>query len=364
MPRHAVTAMLLVFLGAPPARAGDLKGSRLFVNKYMKYDTGRKVGLGLHFSIAPVKAAEKAVLNGFCNKYPASCDVLLAVAQRISPEDIRGKSGAALKEVLKNHPGLTAEQRAAVDTLPLQDLNSPELVAHMLEIMQDPNTAITFSIEPFVEIYLGLVDLTVTVPMAGFASGGETDFALGNIGIDARFGHKWGKTISGGISYGLQLWTPTATEKANAMALANLLWSPRYFHEYMTFSPYFLAAVDLYAVTLQANVGYNALVGVKGNPAFDDVHYLEYGFALAVTAIPYIVISAELSGLQDLKNGAAYQALYLTSGVRVTARFVDIGVAAQVPLMQAGRSEYANFSGVSFGSPSDFNILLTMMFGI
>ena len=285
----------------------------------------------------------------------------------VSPDDIRGLNAAQLRERLKAVPTLSADEvtqvDSAFDTLGITDSDTA-LVAQMLEVMTDQETAITFSLEPYASFHFDILDLFLTIPLAGFAAE-ETDFALGNIGLEARFGHSFGDTFAGGISYGLQFWSPTATEKANGLGLANLLWSPRYFHEYMTVAPYFVAGADLMFVTIQASVAYNMMFAVKGDPDFDQVHFLQYGASLAITAIPYIIISAELAGMVDIIDAPAYNnSLSLTAGLRFASSFVDIGVAFQVPLVQGDSSDYASFSGVSFGSPSSFNTIISATFGL
>ena len=110
--------------------------------------------------------------------------------------------------------------------------------------MLEPETAITFSLEPFAEFHLDFMDIVLTVPLAGFVED-STEFAMGNIGVDLKFGDSWGESFALGLTGGLQFWAPTATERANALGLANLQWSPRYFHEYTTVAPYLVMGGDL-----------------------------------------------------------------------------------------------------------------------
>jgi hypothetical protein len=313
-----------------------------------------------------VKAAQKTLVSEFRANYQEESAILLEAAQYVDPDDIRGLSVSQLKERLKAVPTLDSDQLAQVDEaftqLGVSD-DDTELVADMLEIMTEPETAITFSLEPYASFHFDLVDLYLTIPLAGFADD-ETEFAVGNIGVDTRFGHVFGDTVAGGISYGVQLWLPSATEQANALGLANLYWSPRYFHEYMTVSPYLVLGADFAAVTLQANVAYNVMMGVKGEPDFDQVQFLQYGASVAVTAIPYIILSAELSGLASIENAPAYDSLFITAGLRVAASVLDVGVGFQVPLIQADSSEFASFSNVSFGEPSTFNTIISATIGL
>ena len=351
----------LVEESEPESKSRFFTGSRLFVNQSMHYDVGRTFGVGLNFTIAPVKAAQKKLVDEFKKSDPVTYGAMLEAAQYVNPDDIKGLDPEQFKQQLLSVATLDPEQRAAIESADVSGYPT-DMVADVLEIMQNPDTTITFSLEPYAEFHLGPVDLSVVIPLAGFA-GDETKFTIGNIGLDTRIGGSWGKGVAAGITGGVSFWAPTATEAANALGLANLMWSPRYFSQYTTVAPYFVAGADLMFVTIQASVAYNAMIGVKGEPDHDLVQFLQYGGSLAVTAIPYIVISVELSGLADISNAPAYSALLLTPGLRFSSSFVDIGLAFQVPLVQKGSSEFAGFSNLSFGSPSSFNVIASATFG-
>lgn len=355
-------AVALALLLSPAAFADEFAGSRLFVNQGVRQKVDRMFGVGLNVSIAPVKAVQKKALDEFKKSDPATYGAVVEGAKYVKPEDIEGLNARALKDKLKALPQLSAEQKTQIEKLPVTDSDTA-MVADLIRIIQDPEKATTFSFEPFAELHFEWIDLTLTVPLAGFAAD-ETDFALGNIGVGLRSGVTFGAGVHGGISYGVDLWAPSGTGKANALGLANLLWSPRYFHEYFTVAPWLAAGVDLWVVTLQANVAYDAMIAARDEPFFDEVHFLHYGASLSITAIPFVILSAELSGLADVKNAPAYDSLYLTSGLRFSSSFIDIGLGFQVPLKQGSSSDFATFSDVSFGSPSDFNVILSATLGI
>ena len=174
--------------------ANPFGGSRLFVNHSMKYDTGRTFGIGLNFTIAPVKAAQKKLVENFKKQEPTTYSAVLEAAKYVDPEQVKGASGAQLKEQLLGVPELTDEQKAIVESAPIpEDTKTAEL---LFEIMTEPDTTVTFSFEPYVELNFSAMDLVFTVPLAGF-SGDDTEFALGNIGVDMRFGHVFGTGVSG-----------------------------------------------------------------------------------------------------------------------------------------------------------------------
>lgn len=355
--------MVVGLLTALDASAAEpFTGSRLFVNHSMKHDVGRTFGIGINVSVAPVKAAQQKLVEEF-SKQP-NAEVILEAAQYVDPDEIRNLSASELRETLKNAADFTDAEKAEIDAAfsGISD-GDTQLVADLIEIMQDKDTAIAFSLEPYFELHLDVMDLFFYVPLAGFVEENSTDFALGNMGVDFRFGESWGESVQGGISGGLQLWAPTGSGKAGALGLANLLWSPKYFHQFLTVGPYVVAGGDFRFVQIQAHVAYNMMFGVRDNPIHDNVHYLHWGASFAITAIPFIVISSEISGLANAWNAPAYDGVFLTAGLRVVASFLDIGIAAQVPLVQKDSSDFGGVSGVTFGSPSDYNILLTMAFG-
>lgn len=360
MKRLLVIALSLLL--SRVALADDFTGSRLFVNQGVRQKLDRMVGVGLNVSIAPVKVAEKKALDAFEASDPATYGAVVEGAKYVKAEDLEGLSARALKDKLKALPQLSADQKKQIEALPVSDSDT-KMVADLVRIIQDPDKATSFSFEPFCELHFDWLDVTLTVPLAGFAAD-ETDFALGNIGLGLRSGVSFGAGVKGALAYGLDLWTPSGSTKANALGLANLLWSPRYFHEYFTGTTWLAGGLDLWFVTLQANIAYDAMFAVRDDPFYDQVHFLQYGASLSITAIPFIIISTELSGLADVKNASAYDSVYLTSGLRFSSSYIDIGLGFQVPLKQGSSSDFASFSDVSFGSPSDFNVILSALIGI
>lgn len=361
----AAAAVLLVALPA----AAQFGGSRLFVNPSMKYDVGRTFGVGADFTIAPVKAAKKFVLQKLRSEYEAEYDAVLQATQYISPDDIRNADPSQIGALLKNSGApLTDEQKAQIDSV-VADIEQTQgqadtVLSILQEVVDDPDTTITFSLEPHAWLHFDPIDLYFTIPIAGFSGEDETKFAFGNIGVDARLGHIFGKGMAFGLSYGASFWLPSATSEANALGLANLAWSPRYFSGYTTVSPYVVLGGDFTFVTLQANVGANLMFSTSDDNALDSVKYLQFGGALSVTAIPYMVISAEVSGMSGLENADAYNSVYLTAGLRFAASIIDVGLGFQLPLVKSDPADVASFSNLDFGSPGDLNVILSLTVGI
>jgi hypothetical protein len=361
---------MTVSIAAPlTASAQPFSGSRLFVNHSMKVKMDRTFGIGADFTVAPVKAAQQVLVKQFREQYPEGAAAMMTASQYVSPEDIQSlnndisglpalleASGAPLTEEQKTQirEGVAAAESAGADA---------QMMSDIIQIMSEPDTTITFSLEPHMWLHFDPVDIYFTVPVAGFF-GDTTEFAFGNIGVDAKFGHTWGEDFSFGLSYGAQWWAPTATAQANALGLGNLAWSPRYFSQYTSISPYLVIAGDLKFVTLQANIAYMGMFGVKGDPVHDQVQYLQWGGSFSVTAIPFTILSAEISGLTGIENADAYNSIFLTAGLRFVARIVDIGLGAQIPLVKAESSDLAAFSNLAFGGPADINVILSFTIGI
>jgi len=357
-----VVAFLVCGTGAQAE--GPFTKSRLFVNQSMRHDVGRTFGVGVNFTIAPVKAAAKKAIQGYKNQYPAESEVVLQAAQYVPASELEAlrNDPEGVRQRLTSVSVLSAEDRQQIDAAFAQYGSNARYVADLLLIMQEPETAITFSLEPFAEFHLDFMDIVVTVPLAGFVED-STEFAMGNIGIDLKFGDAWGETFAFGVTGGLQFWAPTATTRANALGLANLQWSPRYFHEYTTVVPYLVLGGDLNYVQLQGSLSYNMMERVKGTPDYDRVHFLQWGASLSITAIPYIVLSTELSGLVNIMNAKAYDNLVVTAGIRAVVSFMDLGLGFQVPVVQQDGADFASLNAASFGSPSDYNVIFSATFG-
>jgi hypothetical protein len=330
----------------------------------MRHDVGRTFGVGVNFTIAPVKAAAKKAIQEYKTQYPGESEAVLQAAQYVPASELEAlrDNPEGVRQRLAAVPVLTADEQQQIDAAFAQYGSNASYVADLLLIMQEPETAITFSLEPFAEFHFDFMDIVVTVPLAGFVED-STEFAMGNIGVDLKFGDSWGDTLAFGISGGLQFWAPTATSRANALGLANLQWSPRYFHEYTTVTPYLVLGGDLKYVQIQGSLSYNIMERVKGTPDYDRVHFLQWGASLAVTAIPYIVLSTELSGLVNTINAQAYDNLVVTAGIRAVVSFMDLGLGFQVPLVQQDGADFASLNSVNFGSPSEYNVIFSAAFG-
>jgi hypothetical protein len=348
--------------GADDAPHPAFRKARLFVNQPTEQDAGRTFAFGIDFSIAPVRAAEQKAVQTFVDSYDGSEDVL-AAAQYIDPDAIRGLSADQVREKLREVPEITDEARQGIDQAFDAMGGDTALVADLLEIMQSGETAMTFSLEPFFELDFDYVDARLSVPLAGFNSGAGTDFAFGNIGLDVRGGGSFGGELAFSVTGGLQYWIPSATSRSNAVALSNLVASPRFFHEYTTVVPYLVIAGDLKFVQLQANLAYDMMIGVKGSPANDNVQFLHWGTSLTITAIPYVAISCEITGLVPALHATSVDSIFATAGLRFVASWMDLGLAFQMPLTDRASGATSSATGVSFGNPSSYNAFLTALFG-
>ncbi|MBT9556017.1 MAG: hypothetical protein IV100_08315 [Myxococcales bacterium] len=363
-----LTTLIASALMAWPAAAADdaphpaFKKSRLFVNQETEQDSGRTFGFGLDFSIAPVRAAEQKAVQTFLDSYEGSDDVL-AAAQYIDAEELRSLTADEIRAKLKEVPEISDDAREGIDQAFEAVGGDTALVADLIEIMQSGETAVTFSLEPYFELDFDYVDFRLSVPLAGFSSDADTDFAFGNLGLDVRGGGAFGNTLAFSITGGLEYWIPSATSRANAVALSNLVASPRFFHEYTTMIPYLVVAGDLKYVQLQGSVAYDIMVAVKGSPIHDTIQFLHWGASLAITAIPYVAISCEFTGLVPTVNAKSVDSVFATTGLRFAASWMDLGLGFQIPLTDEPSSDAASAAGVSFGHPASFNAFVTAVFG-
>ena len=85
---------------------GPFTKSRLFVNQSMRHDVGEN-GVGVNFTIAPVKAAAKAIQN-YKTQYPGEAEVVLEAAQYVPASEL---------EALWDNPEGVRQRLSAVPVL-------------------------------------------------------------------------------------------------------------------------------------------------------------------------------------------------------------------------------------------------------
>ena len=165
---------------------------RLFSMRSVKPSASQEMFVvGMVVRMAPVQAVIKSEMENLKNEYP-ELEEGLELLQHVDIEELdaeldalEGSTDQIPSEYLEA-TGLTGSQQELLGSLDREALKA------VVETVQVPEEAITFSMEPFVTFNFDLLSLSVVLPMAGFSHGGETSFDLGNITTDLRFGHQFG----------------------------------------------------------------------------------------------------------------------------------------------------------------------------
>lgn len=342
----------------PEDRAFEL--GRLFSSPFVKPSTDvETIAFGLHFQIAPVRAVAKQVLDEYKTQNPEVVP-LVDLAQDVDLDALASASDAERRELFMSVPGLTAEEQAAIDSFDFE-ANRGALDA-LIGIVSDPEEAITFSLEPWFAVNLDLLTIIAVVPLAGFNFHGETNFEVGNITLDARFGHHFGDWPAAGISYGVELALPSGTRRSDALALTNPLDARRFLHSYLGVTPYVVGGIDLTYILIQTSHRLSILSGVRDDPRPGNSVY--YGYAASVIGTPgdVITVSAEFAGIVPISDAEAFAVHTFTGGIRFHFAGIRPGVAVQVPLEAPARGSLAG-SGLSYGTVADVNVLVQTDFG-
>jgi len=373
MRRALASALLLLGLGAP-LEARDLFGSgRLFIAKPMKESAAsRFLSVGTSFQFAPVRALAKQAVQDIESQSPEA-RLVFDTLRSVPPEQLDAitsaaeKGGNALKAYLaKNVPGLDAEQRAdvngAIDQASPQELSA---AAELARLAADPEEASTFIFEPFLEVNTDWVSIEVAVPLAGFftRTAGSTEFALGNVTLDAKLGWTSGESVGYGISGGVETSFPTGqSPRINTLALANIFSGPKFLKDYLSFAPYLVAGVDVWLINVQGYAKLVQMFAMGSGTALGNATYLQYGLVAAFAPWRVWNVMAELNGAVDVFEAAPFSAFYLTLGTKLSLWFIRPGVAVHVPLFQQSPAVYSGFGSGTFGSPSDWSVLATLSF--
>ena len=328
----------------------------LISSRYVKPASGaHKIRFGVNSRIAPVRAVTKSQLDTYTNSYPEmeqvvdlASEVDLDAVRRSSPDEVRAQFLAI--------DGLSDEEKSAIESVDFA--SQQEAVSTLIEVVNDPEEAITFSIEPYLSANFDLFAFSVFVPLAGFSHGDDASFEMGNLTLDGRFGHY--EDLPGakvGFSYGLSLSAPTGTSRADSIALSNLLDSPRYRHAYLGLEPYIAFGMDAKYVIIQMEGGITTLSRVREDNSPPSMTYFRYGGAFSLVPFEVIALTVELSGGANMSDASAFNLMQLTGSLRFRVLdTVEPAIAVQTPLALPGREEYGETGDLAFGSPADINV--------
>lgn len=373
--RLVLPSLAALLLFAAPASAGPFANDDLFVGPSMKISSkDRRFTAGANFQVAPVKAIQKKVVTDQVNSFKADNPEMAPIVDNLKYVDTKqlkaladsGKVEEAKKLIIdqaaKNGHPLTPTQQKGLDVI---NPTSLKLVANVIEIYNEPpQSALTFSLDPFAELNLAPVSIRAQVAIAGFHTDSGNQFALGNLGVLLKTGDSYGTNGAAfGWTLGVDLWAPTGTADADMIAPSNILAAPRYLHSYFTYAPFAMLGVDLPVVDFMLHGRYVDMRPMRDKEAdlfhgeLQKMAYADIG-AAAVIDLGLVGITLEIDGLQEIDNAPQMDNVWLgTGGLRGFLGPVQVGAAVQVPLVKPDQAEHS-MAGVGTGELASFNFLL------
>lgn len=373
--RWALVGAALLSLAAAPAQADPFKDADLFSGKSMVQRSGdRRFFTGAHFQVAPVEAVVQSVVKSQVDAYtkqnPGAAQVVDYV-QYVDPAQVKAMADsgqidqfkAQLKAELKAQGKLTPEQEQAVDQIDAQKL---KMLAEVVEIYNAPEPTTTFALEPYAGVIFGPAQLTAQVPLAGFYTSKDSKVVLGNPGVDLRLGHGFGRTNkSFGMAVGGSAWAPLGSIDADTIALSNVRASPRFLHDYFSWTGYAIVAAELAIFDFTARGEFVEMRPVSdknkdATPLNDlkTMRYVDAGAAI-LADLGLLGLSLEVDGMFNVANAKAFNnTFFVTGGARFYLRKAQIGLAVQAPISKAGDGVRTPIGGVNLGSPASFNAML------
>jgi len=220
--------------------------------------------------------------------------------------------------------------------------------------------ATSLLVEPNVEVNFKYLSLNVRVPLAVMMFEDETKWHLGNVALDAKFGHVWGTSAAAfGLGYGASVFVPSGTSEAGGMATADLWYGPKFMHGYMSLDPFLAMGFDSLVVSLQAHAElvnqFYVLGDPKGLPG--SVIYAKYGGGLVFMPRWPISVIAELNGMAPLKDADPYSALFAIGGLQLKLFWLKASAAVQFPLIAPKQEDLGSIGGVSIGELAAYSVI-------
>ena len=346
-------------LGLPAtALAGVFGPPDHYLVRGVKPDTdAQRFRLGLSFEIAPIQAVAKQVVEDAVGSNEDLAKISGVLAE-VDLDRAEGMSASQLKEELKKRPELSQEDRDAIDSAITDD--QVEQALAVAKILQQPEESLAFSIRPKAALNFEPVLFVAELPLAGFELGGESEFVVGNVNLDMRFGHTFGDAGIGlGISYGLHTYFPTGSDQASTLAHTNLLNAPLYLPEYITPAPYVAGGVDLMLVRFTAHGELVPMFGVRGSPETDKITYLRYGCGVMADLL-LATLHGEIVGTRNIDGAEAFEGSYAIIGATFGGALIHFGLAAQLSMEQPSDVGGAGADSVDM----DTNFLATFGMGL
>ncbi len=377
--------VLVVLLGWPVAAGADsFEGSELLVGRSVKQPVGAKrFAIGVRTQFAPLNlvlsSQKNAILDAgieaACREAPdpAECarsarehsDDALDALGTVREQDWVAVSGA----ISEGDAALRAQLQAAGITDPdaldavsqfmtAVPEDQREEAANLSRALTE-NEATTVMFEPYVEMNFSLLSVSTSFPLAMMMFDGSTDWHLGNVVLDAKFGHVWGNPGGGlALSYGASLYLPTGTREADALGLADLFSAPKFTHSHLGVAPYVVVGFQIPLVVVQGHAEFVSGHGVRDVEGRSSLQYLKYGGGLVLAPRFLLSLVAEVNGMAPISDSArAYDAVFAVGGVQLKLMWLKASLAAQVPLRTPAGEDTASLGGVSMGEMADYSIL-------
>jgi len=359
---------------APTALADPFEGSELLVGRNVKQPKGaKKFAIGLNFQFAPVNmilgklgdAAVDLVAEQVCAGQGDECrqglDTAVSVMNTMTDEQwddvkkvLSGETSGETLEGLKNKGVIDQGQYDAAATYndKLEQLPADD-VGKALDLTRAALTTkgTTYLFEPNLEINLKVLSLNLKLPLGMVSSDEDKRWYFGNIALDAKIGHAWGKDMAAfGLAGGLSIYAPTASKSASRMTAADLWFGPKFMHGYLTLAPFVSLGFHNKWISIQGHAELISQHQVYGDAGESWVAYMKYGGGLVLVPTWPISIIGEINGLTPFKNADAYNALFALAGLQLRIKFIKAALALQMPIVHGGES---SLSGITGGEMSE-----------
>ncbi|MBM4371872.1 MAG: hypothetical protein FJ098_09470 [Deltaproteobacteria bacterium] len=378
----AVTAVIAALADPGTALAKKFKGSELLIGHSVKPPKRAKLfSAGVDIQVSPFSAVLNSQKEAILGRA-----VDMACSGLDDPSVCEGNAGLAMEalsgitdddwDLVDNNLtdtailqqnlaslGVAPEDQAAVvsyvDQIPVDKRSTAVGLARELSAKD----ATTLLLEPRVEVNTRHIFVAASFPMAIYMFPSSTDFASGNLALDLRYGLFWDlKKVGMALSFGLDLFLPSAMSDADAMAMANMLYGPKFYHRYLTPAPYMVWGLDATFLTLQLSTDIVPMIPVRDIGGRDPMIYGRYGAGLTFFPKYIFSVMGEINGIYPIHNAKGYAALFASGGFQLRVWRFKGSVAAQFPLISPDKSELGTVGGVDLGTLADFMLLTRLSF--
>ncbi len=371
-----------LLLSAGPAHARKFKGSELLIGHSVKPPKGaQRFSGGIDFQFAPFKVLLASQKNAILDQAVSS-----ACSELTDPGLCANNAGMAMDtlagiegegwDLINSNLGDSSVLEQNLDSLGVDTANTDAVVEYVDSVpIEDRQSAVglareitskdatTLLMEPHVEVNLRHIYIGASLPIAIYMFPDSSESASGNLGIDLRYGLFWKLPKVGlALSFGLDTYLPAGMADADAMALSNLLYGPKFYHRFLTTAPYIVAGLDATFMMVQLSTEIVPMFPARNAKGLDTVVYGRYG--LGLTFFPKYVFSliGELNGLYPMANADVYDALFLSGGFQLRIWRFKGSLAVQFPLVSPTKSQLGKMGGVDLGTLADFMLLTRLSF--